>query len=248
MDLATFIGFIASAATIILSIYLGGSGSDFMSTPSALVVFMGTLTITLMKFPLRRFVTGFASAGKAFFYKELSNAELIDEIMVLAKIHRREGHLALENQKVSHPFLARGIRLLVDGFDTDQIRLFLEREITRTIDEQNIGRALFKSIGAVAPAMGMIGTLIGLVQMLGNLDDSAILGPAMAIALLTTLYGALMAHAFALPIADKLGYRIKEETEQCYLVIDGLTAICSGANLMTLEETLHSHLLGKRSK
>lgn len=242
MDLATFIGFLASAATIFLSIYLGGSGSDFLNPPSALIVFMGTLTITLMKFPLKKFITGFAIAGKAFFYQELSNSELINEIMSIAKVYRKQGALALQNHSTSNPFLERGIQLIVDGFETPKIRVLLERDIANTLEEQSIGRNLFRSIGSVAPAMGMVGTLIGLVQMLANLSDSSALGPAMAVALLTTLYGALIAHAFALPISDKLGYRMKEESAQRDLIIDGLTAIHSGANMLEIEETLYSHL------
>lgn len=240
MDLATFIGFLASIATIILSIYLGGSGSDFANTPSALIVFMGTLTITLMKFPLKKFIAGFAIAGKAFYHQETSNTELIQEILEIGKLYRRDGALALQKVSVSNPFLDRGVKLIVDGFEPKQLRLFLERDIARTIDQQNIGRNLFRSIGAVAPAMGMIGTLIGLVQMLSNLEDSSKLGPAMAVAMLTTLYGALIAHAIALPIADKLSYRIKEESAQRRLILDGLTAIHSGVNMMTLEEVLYA--------
>lgn len=243
MDLATLIGFLASAATILLSIYLGGSGSDFVNTPSALIVFMGTLTITLMKFPLKKFITGFATAGKAFFYQELSNPELIREMISISKIYRKDGALALQKLSISNPFLERGVQLIVDGFDAQQIRVLLERDIVNTIDEQNIGRNLFRSIGAVAPAMGMVGTLIGLVQMLTNLKNPDSLGPAMAVALLTTLYGALIAHAFALPVADKLGYRIKEESAQRSLIIDGLTAIHRGANSLELEEILYSHLV-----
>lgn len=243
MDLATLIGFLASAATIVLSIYLGGSGSDFINTPSALIVFMGTLTITLMKFPLKKFITGFAIAGKAFFHQESSNSELIQEILGIAKIYRKEGALALENHSSSNHFLERGLQLIVDGFDPKEIRLLLERDIAKTIDQQDIGRTLFRSIGSVAPAMGMVGTLIGLVQMLTNLSDASALGPAMAVALLTTLYGALIAHAFALPIADKLSYRMKEESAQRHLIIDGLIAIHSGANTMAIEEILYSHLL-----
>lgn len=240
MDLATLIGFLASAATIVLSIYLGGSGSDFANTPSALIVLMGTLTITLMKFPLKKFITGFASAGKAFFHQESSSTEVILELMEVARVYRKQGALALEDMKVSNPFLDRGIQLIADGFEPQKLRLFLEKEIAKTIDQQEIGRTLFRSIGTVAPAMGLIGTLIGLVQMLTNLSDSDALGPAMAIALLTTLYGALLAHGFALPIADKLAYRIREETAQRRMIVDGLSAIHSGENLMTIEEILYS--------
>lgn len=204
---------------------------------------MGTLTVTLMKFPLKKFITGFAIAGKAFFYQELSSTELVLELKTLAKLFKKNGQLALEGYSTSHPFLKKGTQMISDGYNAEQIKLLLEREIALTIDAQNIGRDLFKSIGSVAPAMGLIGTLIGLVQMLSNLSDSDSLGPAMAIALLTTLYGALIAHAFALPIAEKLSYRIKEESAQRYMIIDGLVAIRSGVNSMELEGILHSHML-----
>jgi chemotaxis protein MotA len=243
MDLATLIGFLASTATIILSIYLGGSSSDFLNSPSALIVVMGTLSVTLIKFPLSKFVLAFGIAGKAFVHKELSSQELMDEIMALAKTLKKKGPLALEQEKISNPFLEKGVRLIVDGFKPEVIRQVLEKEITLTLEQQGIGRNLFKSIGAVAPAMGMIGTLVGLVQMLAQMDDPSKLGPAMAIALLTTLYGAVLAHAFALPIADKLAYRMREEMAQRQLIIEGIVAMQSGVNVIMLEELLDSHMV-----
>jgi len=243
MDLATFIGFIASTATIFLSIWLGGSGSDFLNTPSALIVVMGTLSVTLAKFPLSKFVLAFAAAGRAFYHRELSNSEVREEILELAKTLKKKGPLALEDQKLSNPFLEKGVRLIVDGFKPDVIRQVLLKEISLTIEEQSIGRNMFKSIGAVAPAMGMIGTLVGLVQMLSHLEDPSQLGPAMAIALLTTLYGAVLAHAFALPIADKLGYRMREEIAQRELIVEGVVAMQNGVNMIMLEEILDSHIV-----
>jgi chemotaxis protein MotA len=244
MDLATFIGFLGSTAIILLSIYLGGSSSDFVNTPSVLIVVMGTMAVTLMKFPLRKFILSFGMATRAFFHKEQTNSELIEEILALSRTVKKEGPLALEKQKVSNMFLAKGVRMIVDGYKPNIIRMMLEKEIALTIEQQNIGRSLFKSIGTVAPAMGMIGTLVGLIQMLANMDDPKTIGPSMAIALLTTLYGAVIANAFALPIADKLGYRIREETTQRRLIIESVVAIHSGVNTLMLEEMLNAYLIG----
>lgn len=248
MDIATTVGFIASLSTILLSIYLGQSSAEFLNSSSALIVFMGTLTITLMKFPLSRFVSGFKSAGKAFYHRPSSNIDLIQEILRLSKLGRSGDLLKTQLSKIKNKALRKGIQLINDGFKQAEVQLVLERDLAIQIYEQNIGRELFKAIGRVAPAMGMIGTLVGLIQMLSNIQEPSSLGPAMAVALLTTLYGAVFAHAFALPVAVKLGYRIEEEIAQQALVLAGLKAIQNNTSSIVLEEILHSHLVRNEKK
>lgn len=248
MDIATSIGFLASLSTILLSVYLSGATASFVNSSSALIVFMGTLTITLMKFPLNRFISGFKSAGRAFYHRSQSNIDLINEIIGLSKDYKSNGHLNLDVKNIKHDVLKKGAQLIVDGFKPSEVNKILHKDLALTINEQNLGRELFKSIGVVAPAMGMIGTLVGLVQMLANLKDTSALGPAMAIALLTTLYGAILSHAFALPVSAKLGYRIDEEIAQQEIILDGLNAIQTGSTSLLLEEVLHSHLISKEKR
>jgi chemotaxis protein MotA len=143
-------------------------------------------------------------------------------------------------------FLNRGVQLVVDGNDADFVRKMMNTDINQTIERHEEGQSIFKAIGDVAPAMGMIGTLIGLVQMMANMDDPKALGPAMAVALLTTLYGAVLANVFALPIADKLALRSKQERMTKHLIVEGISAIQEGLNPRVVEDLLKIYLPGSK--
>ncbi|WP_456445256.1 MotA/TolQ/ExbB proton channel family protein, partial [Thiolapillus sp.] len=160
----------------------------------------------------------------------------------LANIARKEGLLGLEQVEVENKFLKKGIELLVDGHDSDFVRKMLGQDINLAIERNEDGINIFKAIGDVAPAMGMIGTLIGLVQMMSNMDDPKALGPAMAVALLTTFYGAVIANALALPIADKLTHRNKEERINKSMILEGVSAIQEGLNPRVIEGMLQTYL------
>jgi chemotaxis protein MotA len=179
---------------------------------------------------------------KAFMNKASSPESLIEEAVELAKIARKEGMLALESKEIKHPFLEKGIGLCIDGHPTEVVQEMLSKDINLTIERHDIGVQFFKGIGDSAPAMGMIGTLIGLVQMLANMDDPKSIGPAMAIALLTTLYGAVIANAFALPIAEKLKLISKEERLNKHLVLESISSIQAGVNPRVLEQMLLNFL------
>jgi chemotaxis protein MotA len=239
MDFATLIGLLGALGIIVAAIIVGGSAIIFVNVPSVLIVVGGTMFAVLMKFPLAHFFTAFKIATKAFFNKAENPMKLIEEGVMLATIARKEGVLGLEGQDIENEFLQRGIQLSVEP---EFVRTMLGKDINMTIDRHERGQAIFKAIGDVAPAMGMIGTLIGLVQMLSAMDDPKAIGPAMAVALLTTLYGAIIANAFALPIADKLAHRSQEERLNKALILETISSIQEGLNPRVMEELLKTYL------
>lgn len=242
MDLATLIGLIAAFGIVLTSIILGGSAGTFINTPSLLVVLGGTVAVTMMKFSLSKFLSAASIAVKAFLHKPTSPEDLIETAVELAKTARQGGLLALEDAEVPDEFMKSGLGLLIDGHPADVVRSMLTKDLNLTLQRHSDGQDIFKAIGDVGPAMGMIGTLIGLVQMLSNMDDPKQIGPAMAVALLTTLYGAILANMFAIPIADKLAVRSREENKSKSLVIDALISIQGGQNPRIIQNLLETYL------
>jgi len=219
VDLATLIGFIAAWALIIATIALGSGALVFVNAPSFMIVIGGAFAVVMMRFTLSQFIGSIKTAMKAFLYKAESAEELITTVVELAAVARKEGLLALEGRDITNPVLAKGVSMLVDGHEPAIVRKSLTTEMNETVNRHNIGQDIFKQIGDAGPAMGMIGTLVGLVQMLSNMSDPKSIGPAMAVALLTTLYGAMLANMFALPISDKLALRSAEETMNKNIII-----------------------------
>ena len=242
MDLATFIGLIGAFGIVLTSIILGGSAGTFINTPSLLVVLGGTVMVTMMKFSLAKFLGAAGIALRAFLHKPSKPEDLIAESVELAKTARQGGLLALEDAEISDDFMKTGLTLLIDGHPADTVRTMLVKDLNQTLQRHNDGQDIFKAIADVGPAMGMIGTLIGLVQMLANMDDPKQIGPAMAVALLTTLYGAILANMFAMPIADKLSVRSREENTTKSLIIDALLAIQGGQNPRVISSMLEAYL------
>lgn len=242
MDLATLIGLIGAFAIVLASILIGGSAGTFVNTPSLLIVLGGTMLVTMMKFSLGQFLGAASVALKAFLHKPAAAEQLIANAVELAKTARQGGLLALEDAEVPDEFMKSGLGLVIDGHPGDVVRSMLSKDVSQTLQRHSEGQDIFKAIGDVGPAMGMIGTLIGLVQMLANMDDPKLIGPAMAVALLTTLYGALLANLFALPIAHKLERRSREETARKSLIIDALLSIQSGQNPRVIENMLATYL------
>ncbi len=242
MDLATLIGLLGATGIIAMAMVLGGSVILFINIPSLLIVVVGTMFAVLIKFPIGHFLGAFKIAMKAFFAKTEDAKALIEEGVALANIARKEGVLGLEGQDIQNEFLKRGIQMCVDGHEPEFVRAMLSKDINLTIERHERGQAIFKAMGDVAPAMGMIGTLIGLVQMLSAMDDPKSIGPAMAVALLTTLYGAIIATVFALPIADKLALRSQDERLNRALILETISSIQEGLNPRVMEELLKTYL------
>ncbi len=249
MDLATIIGLVGGLAIVAMAMVLSGGLFIFADMPSFLIVVVGSIFVVMMKYSLGEFLGAIKIAVKAFAFKVDDPAELIDEVVELADAARKGGLLSLEGKEVSNPFLENGIQLLVDGHDPDVVKTLLSKDMSQTMERHEKGASIFKSLGDVAPAMGMIGTLIGLVAMLANMDDPKSIGPAMAVALLTTLYGAMIANMIANPISDKLKLRRGEEGMIKRLIIDALLAIQAGQNPRVIDSMLRNYLpAGMREK
>lgn len=247
VDLATLVGLIGALGLVIAAMFLSGEIGMFVNVPSLFIVVGGSIFAVMAKFSLGQFFGAFRVAGKSFVYRLDDPADLIDEIVELADAARKGGLLSLEGKDVSNPFLQKGIQLLVDGHDPEVVKTMLSKDRYLAEQRHYNGSSIFSSLGDVAPAMGMIGTLIGLVAMLANMDDPSAIGPAMAIALLTTLYGTLLANAVFIPIAHKLRLRAGEEVLLKSLIIDALLAIQSGQNPRVIDAMLRTYLPeGKR--
>nr|WP_209262259.1 flagellar motor protein PomA [Thiorhodococcus minor] len=240
--MATLLGLIGAVGVIVGAIALGGDVMLFINVPSLVIVIGGTAFAVLFRSTLGQFLGSFKVALGAFFAKTTPPQKLIEEAVDLANVARREGLLALEGKEISHPFLETGISLCIDGHPPEVVSKVLSKDINLTIQRQEAGYNVFKATGDVAPAMGMIGTLIGLVQMLANMDDPKSIGPAMAVALLTTLYGAVIANAFAIPIAEKLKLRSAEEKLNKTLILESISGIQEGLNPRVLEQLLMTYL------
>lgn len=247
MDLATLVGLIGASAFVVMAMILGGDLGMFFNVPSVLIVFGGSIFVVLMQYPLSQFLGAGKVAAKAFAFKIQTPEELIEKVVEMADAARKGGFLALEEAEIESSFMQKGVDMLVDGHDVEVVRSTMSKDIVNTSERHGAGAVIFKSLGDVAPAMGMIGTLIGLVAMLSNMDDPKAIGPAMAVALLTTLYGAMLANIVCLPIAFKLGVRAAEEKLNQMLVLDGILGIADGQNPRVIEGVLKGYLAeGKR--
>ena len=242
MDLATLIGFLLAWGLIVGTIATGSGALVFINIPSLAIVMGGALAVVLMRFTLGQFIGSIKTALKAFLHKGESTEELIATVVELAGIARKEGLLALEGQEITNPVLASGIRMLVDGHEAGIVKKAITTEMNETVARHDRGQDIFKQIGDAGPAMGMIGTLVGLVQMLSNMSDPKSIGPAMAVALLTTLYGAMLANMFALPVASKLALRSAEEKLNKVIILQSVLGIQEGQNPKVLEELLNNFL------
>lgn len=246
MDLATLIGMLGAIGFVVMAMVLGGDLSMFFNVPSILIVFGGTLFVALSQYTLGQFFAAGKIAAKAFLFKIEAPDDLIQKIVEMADAARKGGFLALEEAEIENPFMQKGVDMLVDGHDVDVVRDTLSKDISMTTERHFFGATIFKSMGDIAPAMGMIGTLVGLVAMLSNMDDPKAIGPAMAVALLTTLYGAFFANVVCLPIAIKLNHRADEEKLNQSLVLDGIIGIADGQNPRVIEGILKSYLAASK--
>jgi len=256
MDIATVIGLLGGTALIFSAIFLGGSAIIFLNIPGLLIVVGGTFAASFIKFSMGDVINSFKVGIKAFTVQVDPPEENIRKMVEFAKVARKEGLIALEKAKdamtksqkkkgAQDEFIGKALEYLATGYDQELIENMLNREIRMTAKRHSTGQNVFKGMGDSAPAFGMIGTLIGLVQMLANMSDPASIGPSMAVALLTTLYGALIANLVCLPLSDKLALRSQEEQESRNIILDATIAISSGMAPIALEESLKTYLKPK---
>jgi chemotaxis protein MotA len=247
LDLSTVIGIGAAFGLMLMAILQGGPLSIFFNVPSLLIVVGGTIGNTLVHYPFSDVFDALNVAKKTFRYKEMSINNLIAQLMEFANKARKEGILALQGamENVDDEFLKKAMQMAVDGQEPETLRSMLNTEIEYIQMRHNKGADIFTSIAAYAPAMGMVGTLIGLVQMLQTMDDPATIGPAMAVALLTTFYGAVIANILCSPMAGKLRNRSASEVLVKTLIIEGMQSILSGENPRIMEQKLHAFIAPK---
>lgn len=240
MDLATVLGIVISFGLVLSAIMMGGSLLIFVSVPSLLIVMGGTIGATLVNYPLKRVISVMSVFKKTLFAQDLSPQETIDQFKDYADRARREGILSLEPiiSGIEDPYLKKGLQLTVDGLEPQAIQEILESEIANTEARHSDGQDILKSFGEYAPALGMIGTVIGLVQMLQTMSDPSSIGPAMAVALITTFYGACLANLVFIPMAGKLKSRSNSEIRIKEMQLEGVLAISRGENPRIIQEKL----------
>lgn len=243
MDISTALGLLCGFGTIIAIILMGGDLKTFYDVHAIVIIFGGSSAATLIRFPLSSLATSIPFGMKhAFTLRQMTARELVDEIARLADLARRQGPIALENVEVSDPFLAKGIRYVADGYDAEFINDTMERDRDNFLHRIHDGDRIYRAVGDCAPAFGMIGTLIGMVQMFANMSDPSKLGPFMAVALLATMYGAVLANIICLPIADKLAGKLASEEINQSLIIDGVLQIRESKNPALIKEMLLAYL------
>jgi len=240
MDIATIVGLVAGIALVMITIVMGGNVAIFINIPSLVMVVGGTTAAVLINFPLSDVLNVINTIRNTFAQKESSVESLIQKLVEFATIARREGILALENhtEEAGDEFLQKSVQLAIDGTAPELIKDILTTELAFMEDRHAMAQSVLNAVGAFAPAFGMIGTLIGLVAMLATLDDPSKIGGGMAIALLTTLYGAIIANLFALPMLGKLRVRTATELLEKEIVIEGILSIQSGDNPRVVEQKL----------
>lgn len=244
MDIGTLAGILAGFGLLIATILSGGGASAFVDIPSVMIVIGGSTAATLINFPMHQFVAAFKIAAKTFKQQEEKSFQLIQQFIELSQLARRDGILALDRalKDVDDPFMRIGLEMAVDGTEPDTIRDIMETDVAGIKDRHKVGQGIFNALGAYAPAFGMIGTLIGLVKMLGNLDDPSSIGPSMAVALITTFYGAVMGNLVYLPMAGKLKEISILEVKAKKMIIEGVLSIQRGVHPKNIERKLLNYI------
>ena len=243
MDIMTLVGLLCGIAVITVIMLLGGNLEMFWSEHAVIIIFGGSIAATMIRFPLSAILHGLPLGAKfAFTMSRLAARDLVDELARIAEIARKQGPVGLEKVETNEPFLAKGIRYVADGYDLEFIRDNLERDRDNFLMHLDEGGKIYRAIGDCAPAFGMVGTLIGMVQMFANMTDPSKLGPFMATALLATLYGALVANLFCLPLADKLHGKLLDEETNRTLIIDGILMIRDSKSPALVREMLLAYL------
>jgi chemotaxis protein MotA len=251
MDISTIIGLVLAfgamgGALAIMSGHGGGhvNLAGFIDPPAILMVLGGALCVALVGFPMKRVIAMALALKKLFFFRPENAAELIDEIVKLAEVARRDGLLALESKakEIRNPFIALGIQMAVDGIKPETVEDVMRTEIRAMQARHAEGKKVMETIGRCGPAFGLVATLLGLILMLGNLSNAAAIGPSMAMALIGTLYGVATANFFAIPMAEKLGCLSHEETLIKEIVVRGVMAIQSGDSPRIVQQKLSTFL------
>ncbi|HHV79718.1 MAG TPA: motility protein A [Firmicutes bacterium] len=245
MDRATLLGVVSGIALLAISLTMGGSLRAFWDVPSVMITIGGTIAATLIAYPLPKLVRVLGVLKNAFIGGGMDPEETIALMVSLSERARREGLLALEEKaaEIGDPFLRRGLQLVIDGTPAEAVREILESDIYYSEQRHKQGQGIFESMGNSAPAFGMLGTIIGLIQMLRSLDKPETIGPSLAVALVTTFYGSVLANLVFIPVAAKLRVKSGEEVLFKQLLLEGILAIQAGDNPRLVEEKMKCFLM-----
>lgn len=240
-------GLIVAGGLVVSSILMGGAGAWFINYPSMMIVLGGTLGATLINYPLSDLVSVLPVTKNAFLYKTKTPPNLIRLIVNLSRKAKREGILSFEAQikKLKDPFLVKGLQMAMDGMPAGDIEDVLSTEIYYLEERHQLGSEIFLTMGTFSPAIGMLGTIIGLVQMLMQMEDPSAIGAPMAVALLTTFYGTLLANLLFLPISGKLKARSRQEMFTKQMILEGILSLHAGDNYRVIEQKLKAFLSHK---
>lgn len=244
MDLATILGILSGLFLVWSTIVTGGNLETFVHIPSMMIVLGGATAATLVNFTSKEVFGVLGVVRKAFAWQNTNDLEIVTKFTRLSQVARREGILAIDRElsSINNGFMRIGLELAVDGTEPEMIRDVMETELTYLMARHTRGQQIFLSLGSYAPAFGLLGTLIGLISMLKNLDDPSNIGEGMATALITTFYGSFLANLIFLPIAGKLKNRTNEEMVRKQMIIEGVLAIQNGEHPSTIEKKLMNYL------
>ncbi len=246
MDFASFIGIVSGLSLIFCAIILGGDLHNFVNIPGMMIVLGGTIAATLLTFRLKNVMTAFHAAYFVFVEEVSEPNQMVETMIKLCRQSRREGLFKLGDIKTDSRFLKKACQLIADCSETEIIRSALRTEIESLKLRHLIVQDVFRKMGLYSPAFGMMGTLIGLVQMLSKMQEPSTIGPAMAVALLTTFYGSLLSSMFFLPIAGKLKARTMLEVINLEIFFEGAVAILENNNPLLVYERLSSFIPAKK--
>ena len=246
MDLGTLIGFIGGFGLILVSMVMAGSLGLFADLLSIIIVFGGAFFSVMIRYPLDIFLGMFGAMMKIISQPATKPQDIIEVAVECANTARKGSILALEKVQIEHEFFAKTVRLLVDGFEPEVINGMIDLEIDNLAQRHKTFRQIVESMGEACPAFGMIGTVIGLIVIMANLSDPNAIGPGLAVALITTLYGALVANMIFVPIAAKLKYRSNEELEIMEIIREGVNSISKGENPRAIRQKLESFIPPKK--
>ncbi|WP_029407122.1 motility protein A [Thiomicrorhabdus sp. Milos-T2] len=244
MSFSTLIGLVAGITIVLIAMAMGSSISMFVNLPGLMIVVGGTIAATMIRYSM---ADSFRAIGMSFSVLKVSSEvkdfhELVDITEDLLRLVRGKGVLAMESYELNNQFYSSGVKMLVDGYSLEMVKQTLKEKNKLLVEKAETSAGVFRSIGDAAPAFGMIGTLVGLIQMLSNLSDPAAIGPSMAVAMLTTLYGAMIANLMALPIADKIESWAQNESDRELLIIEAIDSIGQGHNPAVMRDLLAPYL------
>ena len=250
MDLASIIGVILGIGSVCVGILLGSSLLLFFDLPSVFIVICGSLAACMIGYPLSDVLGMFKAFGKVFVFKIEPAEDLIKVLVEISNKARKGGLLSIEGdiKNTKDPYLASALQMTVDGVKTSDIAAIMQKKMDMVAKEHKAGYAILASMAAYGPAFGMIGTLIGLVQMLANLDDPSTIGPKMAVAMITTFYGAILANLFFIPMSDKLKLRSEQEITNMTLLYEGIVSIREGEHPRLMEDKLNVYLSSSKKQ